>query len=46
MLTSVGETRWVGHIILAVQNFLKGYQAIRLQNEWVMLKSHLYNKWV
>ena len=33
MPTRVGGTRWVGHIILAVENFLKGYQAIRAQLE-------------
>ena len=33
MPTRVGGTRWVGHIILSVENFLKGYQAIRAQLE-------------
>ena len=33
MPTRVGGTRWVGHIFLAVENFLKGYQAIRAQLE-------------
>ena len=33
MSTRVGGTRSVGHIILAVENFLKGYQAIRAQLE-------------
>ena len=33
MPTRVGGTRWVGHIILVVENFLKGYQAIRAQLE-------------
>ena len=33
MLTCVGGTRWVGHMMLAVENFLKAYQAIRVQLE-------------
>lgn len=33
MPTRVGGTTWVGHIILVVENFLKGYQAIRAQLE-------------
>ena len=38
MPTPVGGTRWVGHIILAVENFLKGYQAILAQLEDCILK--------
>ena len=30
MPTRVGGTRWAGHMMLAVENFLKGYQAIRV----------------
>ena len=26
--TRVGGTRWVSHLLLAIQNFLKGYRAI------------------
>ena len=33
MQTRVGGTRWVGHMMLAVENFLKGYQAIHAQLE-------------
>ncbi|KAG1650891.1 Zinc finger protein 862 [Nymphon striatum] len=33
MPTRVGGTRWVGHVLLAVDCFLKGYKAIRTQME-------------
>lgn len=33
MPTCVGGTRWVGHMMLAVENVLKGYQAIHAQLE-------------
>ena len=33
MPTRVGGTRWVGHMVLAIENFVKGYPAIRAQLE-------------
>ena len=33
MSTRVGGTRWVGHMVLAIENFVKGYPAIGAQLE-------------